>query len=493
MQAIKPLLAATRTSSPASIAADGPAVCRQPVDTYAPGRTLRADALLAPPSFKVNGKTVVFGDIKKVDSTVVLDVATKKSTVKAVVEFAIAEKGQPAIELVPRASKVIVDGKEIDAAAYADVRDPANESNFKVVGVELEPGVHKVEIEYEMTAGVRYSGDSVELFARKSDLENRAMDEQYFPTNLEYDQYPGSITFDIRGTQAEHRVMTNGDVTKVDGKHVVTFPAHYNTASLFLNVINPTRFSISEDVFKSASGAEIPITVYTPGNLVIGKAPERFGDAVGLKPEAPTVPSGDVNLSSPEAAHRGVELTKQALAKHEKDFGPYPHPRVLVRVSGSGGMEYSGATETSLNALQHELHHQWFARSAQPANGNSGWIDEAMASWHDNGYPRSSSEPWSPRKLSGFPAWHRITPQAAYNHGASLMAYLDSVFASKGGLRPVMKKFFEIYTKKVFTTEQLVDHLKKEGEGLGFDFDALFKKQVYGTGLHLMKKASKAD
>jgi hypothetical protein len=200
-----------------------------------------------------------------------------------------------------------------------------------------------------------------------------------------------------------------------------------------------------------------------------------------------------VPLSGQEAAHRGVELTKQALAKHEKDFGPYPHPRVLVRVSGSGGMEYSGATETSLNALTHELHHQWFARSAQPANGNSGWIDEAVASWHDNGYPTSRSEPWGARKRSGFPAWHRVPPQAAYSPGASLMSYLDGVFAPKGGFRPVLKKFFEAYTKKVFTTEQFLEFLKKEGEGLSFDFDALFKKQVYGTGLHLMKKASKAD
>ncbi|HSI03770.1 MAG: hypothetical protein ACAI38_21395 [Myxococcota bacterium] len=495
MQAIKPLLAATRTSSPAqSEASAQPAVRRDAVDTYSAGRSVRSDAALhAPPSFQVNGKTVVFGDIKKVDSTVVLDVASKKSTVKAVVEIELSEKGQPAIELVPRASKVVVDGKEVDPASYSDVRDPGNESNFRVLGVELEPGVHRIEVEYELTAGVRYSGDSVEFFARKSDLDNRSMDEQYFPTNLEYDQYPGSITFDIRGTQAEHRIMSNGEVSKVDGKLVVTFPAHYNTASLFLNVINPARFSISEDVFKSSTGAQIPITVYTPGNLVVGKLPERFGDGVGLKPPAPTVPNGDVPLSAEEAAHRGVELTKQALAKHEKDIAPYPHPRVLVRVSGSGGMEYSGATETSLNALQHELHHQWFARSAQPANGNAGWIDEALASWHDNGYPTSRSEPWSARKLSGFPAWHRITPQAAYSHGASVMAYLDSVFAPKGGLRPVLTKFFDAYTKKVFTTEQFLEFLKKEGEGLSFDFDALFKKQVYATGLHLMKKASKAD
>ncbi len=489
MQALPPVrgLRASSLATTSQITAQ-PATTRGASDSFTTAKAPRSlVAPHTPPSFKVDGKNVVFGDILKVDSTVVLDVQARKSTVKAVVEIEMAEKGQPVIELVPRATKVKVNGKDIDASAYADVKEPANESSFKVIGVELEPGKHTVEIEYEMNAGVRFSGDSVEVFLRKSDLDNRSMDEQYFPTNLEYDQYPGSITFDVRGTEAKHRIMSNGDVSEAGGKLTVTFPAHYNTASLFLNVINPTKFSISEDVFTSMDGRKIPLVVYTPGSGVTpGKLPDRFGEGVGLKPPAPTVPNGDSSLVGDAAAHRGVELTKQALAKHEKDFGPYPHPRILVRVSGSGGMEYSGATETSLSALAHELHHQWFARSAQPANGNSGWIDEALASWHDNGYPTSKSAPWSPRKLSGFPAWHRVTPQAAYSHGASLMAYLDGVFEPKGGLRPVVARFFAAYKEKVFSTEQFLEHLKQEGKDLSFDFDALFKSQVYGTGLTLM-------
>lgn len=489
MQALTPLRAlGTSSPAPQQSASKPAAATRALVDSFALGGSPKAaaDALQAPPSFTVNGKKVVFGDIQKVDSVVVLDVAAKKSTVKSTVVFELAEKGQPVIELVPRATKVKVDGKDIDPALYSDVRDPANESAFRIVGAELEAGKHTVEIEYEMNAGVRYSGDSVELFARKSDLDNRSMDEQYFPTNLEYDQYPGSITFDIRGTAAKHRVMTNGDVNEVDGKLVVTYPAHFNTASLFLNVINPAKFSITDDVYQGKNGP-IPITVYTPGNGVAGKAPVKLGEGVGLKPRAPTVKDEDAKLSAADAVSQGMDRAKAALAKHERDIAPYPHPRMLVRISGSGGMEYSGATETDLGSLHHEFHHQWFARGAQPASGNSGWIDEALASWHDNGYNRSTSEPFGPRKLAGFPAWHRITPQAAYSHGASVMAYLDGVFATKGGLRPVLTKFFETYNKKVFSTEQFVSFLKEQGKGTGFDFDAFFKKQVYGTGLHLLK------
>jgi hypothetical protein len=432
----------------------------------------------APPSFTVDGRKVVFGDILKVDSTVVLDVAARKGIVKAVVELEISEKGHPAVELIPRATKVSIDGKDVDPASYRDVRDPANESDLRIIGVELTPGRHRLELEYDLTKGTRFAGDSVEFIARKSDLSARAMDEQYFPTNLEYDQYPGTITFEIRGTTVKHRVMTNGEASEVDGKLVVTYPAHYNTASRFLNVINPASFSITEGTYDGVNGP-IPITVYTPNNFVDGKYPEPLGGAVGL----PFWQGRRRVLTPDQASDRAMDIAKEALAKHEKDLGPYPHPRLLVRVSGDGGMEYSGATESSLRALPHELHHQWLARSAQPANGNAGWIDEAAASWHDRGYPSSSQAPGSPRKLSGFPAWHRVTPQAAYSHGASCLAHLDHVFKPKGGLRPVLAKFFATYTKQVFTTETFLAFLKEQGQGLTFDFDAFFKAQVYGAGL----------
>ncbi len=486
MQAVKALTGSVRLSAPVVSATPAQTVDR-PVaaDSFARIRTAKA-ALQAPPSFTVDGKKVVFTDITNVDTAVVFDVKAQKSSVKAVVDFDQIEKGRPVIELSPTATKVIVDGKEIDAKSYSDVSDPANESKLRIIDAELAQGKHRVEIEYELTNGVRFSGDSVEFFARKSDLDDRSMDEQYFPTNLEYDQYPGKQTFEVRGTDVKHRLMSNGDVSDVGGKMTVTFPPQFNTASRFLNVINPANFAIYEDTFQSVKGA-IPMVLYTPGNLVEGDAP--FGHGAGIKHQ-PGEQKTSENLSAEERTHRGIEIAKAALAKHEKDFGAYPHPRVLIRISGSGGMEYSGATESDTGSLPHELHHQWFARSAQPANGNAGWIDEACASWHDHGYNSASSPPSWPRKLSGFPAWHRITPQAAYSHGADVIAYLDHVFAAKGGMRPVLAKFFTAYTKQVFTTEQFLGFIKDQGQasGISFDFDAFFKAQVYGTRLTQMRR-----
>ena len=79
----------------------------------------------------------------------------------------------------------------------------------------------------------------------------------------------------------------------------------------------------------------------------------------------------------------------------EQTYGPYPHEALLIYCTGniSGGMEYAGATMTSLEALGHEITHSWFARGVMPANGNAGWIDEAIARWRDRGYPRAPPRP----------------------------------------------------------------------------------------------------
>ncbi|MBC7793326.1 MAG: hypothetical protein H7Z43_06440 [Clostridia bacterium] len=489
MHPITPRVPGFRTSSSVSAPvlpeAPGNELGNAVVDEFTTAKA-HANGSLAPPSYVIDGKTVVFGNILKVDSVIVLDVANKKSTVKAVVEFEISETGCPAIDLVPNATKVIVDGKEIDAASYAEVPDPSGASRFRIIGTELEPGKHSVEIEYELSAGVRYSGDSVEFFVSKSDLDDRQMDEQSFPTNLEYDQYSGSLSFEVRGTETKHCVMTNGEVSEHDGKLVVTYPAHFNTASLFLNVINPDKFVIIDDIYQGVNG-DVPLRVYTPNNVSSEKEASSMGGDVSLK-SLTLIFANEEPVSATATATRAAEIAKQALARLEKNFGAYPHPRLLVRVSGSGGMEYSGATESDLRALPHELHHQWFARSAQPANGNAGWIDEAHASWDDKGAPTATKQPDSPQKLSGFAPWHRITPIAAYSHGASVMAFLHGVFQPKGGLVPVMAKFFAEFKDEVFTTEMFLAHLKEQGEGLAFDFDEFFRAQVYGTGLAVAAK-----
>ncbi len=102
---------------------------------------------------------------------------------------------------------------------------------------------------------------------------------------------------------------------------------------------------------------------------------------------------------------------------------------------------------TDTGALGHELTHSYFARGIMPANGNAGWIDEALASWRDNRYPRSTSISGT-ANMAGRPGYTRFTDYAAYSYGARFMAYLDGKFAAQGGLKTYLRKLVD---EKAFT------------------------------------------
>ena len=89
----------------------------------------------------------------------------------------------------------------------------------------------------------------------------------------------------------------------------------------------------------------------------------------------------------PVDLERFMLSTKTILHDLESAFGPLPHGSVTVLARGTRpkAMEYAGAAATHIGALRHELDHSNFARSIMPANGNAGWIDEALATWGDSG------------------------------------------------------------------------------------------------------------
>ena len=143
-------------------------------------------------------------------------------------------------------------------------------------------------------------------------------------------------------------------------------------------------------------------------------------------------------------------------------------------------MEYCGATMTTLNALPHEITHSWFGRGIMPANGNSGWIDEAIASWRDNHYPRASGPPdRSPVQLSGFSPYRRHTAQfpSPYYWGSLLLSELDYLFRNNGGLRPILKDLFLEKKRCLITTPYFQGFLEQK---TGLNLNSIFSRYVYG-------------
>ena len=120
-------------------------------------------------------------------------------------------------------------------------------------------------------------------------------------------------------------------------------------------------------------------------------------------------------------------------------------------------MEYAGATRTSMRALGHELHHGYFARSMMPSRGNNGWIDEALASWRDNGYDSRAIGSLSPSKMGAHSEYRRTTDRAAYSKGRGLWLYLNYDLKDKGGLRLIFKSVFAKYNQQSFITQNFKD------------------------------------
>ena len=145
-------------------------------------------------------------------------------------------------------------------------------------------------------------------------------------------------------------------------------------------------------------------------------------------------------------------------------------------------MEYPGAAITSIGALDHEALHSWFGRGVMPSDGRSGWLDEAVAAWRDNGYPRGT---WPPNRaatnLATFSEFERFTPRNCYSDGSKLMSELDGYFGSHGeatGMKPVLAKWFSLKKGQSVTTEEFRDYLELvSGENL----HSVFSRYVYGN------------
>src|SRR5690606_15920392 len=127
-------------------------------------------------------------------------------------------------------------------------------------------------------------------------------------------------------------------------------------SSLFFHLVDEGKYPETKYSYTSINGNIIPITLYT-------------------------------RSSSQLKSYKEESL--RVLKELEDTYGPWPHPSLIIYGAGLGGMEYCGATMSSLSALGHELTHSYFARGVMPQNGNAGWIDEAIASWRDKGYQRN--------------------------------------------------------------------------------------------------------
>lgn len=399
-----------------------------------------------PKSFSIPAGKAVFVDFSEAHYSVEYDITNRKVTAEAKIKFYAPEAGFPIFDSVNEPTSISLDGKAVSAS---QTTTPERETTLRVINQAVQIGNHTLEVSLPITALIDFTAGGVKSAFWTSDLSERVFLERYLPANFEFDQVKMSMDIRFVGNKSKQLVYTNGIVIESnDGSFRIDYPKYYTASSIFFHTVPEGTVNEQRFTLKSIDGRDIPSVVYTGKSI----------------------------FSSRFQTEKLKTLTTEIFQELERDYGPWPHPSIIVYNAGSGGMEYCGATMTSVSALGHELFHSYFARGVMPANGNSGWLDEALASWRDAGYQTSSSMSGSSR-MSARPYYTRTTDAAAYSFGERFMRYLDHKLTEKGGLKPFMRHMVE---HRKFSPLFVEEFIKEISAFYSTDLSEDFTKYTYG-------------
>ena len=403
----------------------------------------------APKPFKVGSKKAIWVDFQQAHYELEYDITAKRASAISTIEFIQHEPGYPLFDLTTKPSAVTING-EISSQKLVSL--PGNVSKVRMVQTLLPAGRHTLTIVSEIKNGIKFKSRrswgnvSNAFFIR--DLKDRKFLEKYLPTNLEYDQYKMIMDVSVENTKRTHSLFVNGKKEELGkNKFRVTFPDWYTASSVFFHLIPINKFVRWYMTYTSIDGREIPFTIYSRWRFY-----NYFMKKKALK----------------------------VMRELEEDYGPWPHDQILIYGTGiKGGMEYAGATETSIISLGHELQHAYFAKGIHPANGNAGWLDEAIASWRDKGHQTVEKPFYHSANLGKQNSYTRKTDKRSYKYGRSFMAYLDHQLKDMG--KPGLKDFLRLYVERRMHTTVTTEIFKSDLEDYAnMSFDEDFSQYIYG-------------
>jgi hypothetical protein len=386
----------------------------------------KANLHLAPPDFNIPEGRAVFVDFTDSHHQIVFDGKKRRATATSTITFFNTKPGMPIFDLVETPSLVEIDGVAVEQKL---ISLPGGESEVRIALKRLEPGVHTLKVVNRIKRNVRFSlFRNVKAGFWIRDLKSRMFWEQYLPVNLEYDQHPRTMDIEFKGRKIHNQALyANGKVERTSvNTWRIEYPAWYTVSAPYFHTFRAGSKPTSTFNLTSIDGRQIPITIYT-----------QF----------------------PWRVSTFVRDTVKVFHELEADYGPWPNEFFIAYGSGFGGMEHAGATQTSLGALDHEMLHCYFAKGVLPANGNTGWIDEAIARWRDDGYPTRYA-PGVPANLAGRSIYARNTNSQAYAHGSHFLSYLDSMMQNVGGMKAFLRGYFQAYKYTLVTTDHFINNLE---------------------------------
>jgi hypothetical protein len=395
--------------------------------------------------FESNGDTHAPMDI--IQQRLVMTFDPVNQTVKghSVIKFRVKKTGRPYFELQSTVNHVTLDSVSTSATS---IKDPDGQNqNYLSIDLEVTPdNLHEVEFDYQLPSGrVSFADGGVKFLTDMTDLNGKFF-EYWGPVGFEGDAFVMDLELKVENSTSAHALYTNGKVLSATADAWnISFPQYYSKSSFYIHLTNLTGLTSKKIVYQGLT-KEIPVEVYGANATLVSSA---------------------------------VAQLPKLFKELEGDYGAYPHEKFIAYMNErSGGMEYVGATITSLGSLDHELLHSWFGRSVIPADGRSGWIDEAIASWRDYGYTKATTLLGrTPTNLANYSPYRKSTPTNSYVDGRGLLSELDLKFAKIGGLKPIMKAFFERYKNKIMTNEEFWQYLETQTT---FDLSAFSVRYAIG-------------
>ncbi|MFL5785907.1 MAG: hypothetical protein ACJ76H_14915 [Bacteriovoracaceae bacterium] len=398
---------------------------------------------LAPPDFETKGGMATFVDIQKAEYNITFDVEESMATVKSRIVFNNRVKGLPIFDLIPSPTKVKLDGVSVKTP---ERKDPFG-SKMRVVDFETPVGTHVLEMENRITRNVSFPQnlETVRAAFWIRDLKDRMFLEQYIPSNYEFDQYQMTFNVEIKGSRKlNYDFFVNGEITQTSpSTWKIVYPEYFTVSALYFHMAPKSSYRVLKEEYTSVSGRKFTITTYSD---YIWKT-SKF-----------------------------MKYAKEVMAELEADYGPWAHPSLVAyQTMPGGGMEHSGAAQTSLGALDHEMLHSYFAKGVMPGRGDDGWIDEAIASWRDYGYQRLPSVSFDHSNLGNHSPYKRNTDDRCYELGRAFMAYLDYRLQDMGGLKAFLRGYFAAYKHTIWTTQHFKNNLEFFS---GLNFDDEFNRYI---------------
>jgi hypothetical protein len=401
----------------------------------------------APPSFTYKDARVVYVDFESANYSLVFDVETKTATVATTISFQSPKEGYPLFDLVVDPSDVTLDGKAISAP---EIQDPDHASTFRVMDKRVRAGKHTLTLRHVLTNNVVFNEDAVAAGFWNSDLNERRYLEQYLPTNFEYDQYKMDLKVQVVNSPMKHVLKANGIVTDLgNNSFQVSYPKFYSASSSYFHLFRDNTYVNNAQFYlKSIDGRMIPVDIYTIYDV------QPF-----------------------------VDRATDVFHELEADYGPWPHNQLIIYGNApSGGMEHSGATITALSAVAHEMFHSYHARGLMPANGNAGWMDEAIARWRDNKSPLAEGVTFSSTRLAGRTPFTRMTDRMAYTEGSAFLSWIAYRMNEKGlSFKTFLRQYFEKYKYTTVTTPLFQSEVTAAS---GLDLRKDFDRYIYGKSIH---------